>query len=392
MMHPSSTFATATLALAFGFACAAGRPTPAFAQVGQPVAEAGATARDIASRATPAVVAIRALRDGDVVSSGSGFVIRAEGVIVTNVHVIAEADALEIELATGEVFDNIFVLGTDERRDVALLKVPATQLPALEIGDANRLATGDPVFVVGNPLGMDRSFSDGLISARRVLDGVGYLQITAPVSEGSSGGPVLDGAGRVVGITTASLVDGQNLNMAIPIGYAEGLLSVASDPVPFAEIAIARHDSDNARADGDADAGETPRRALADPRFEGLEPWERVVAEQLVTLAQRLRAEEFAATDDNHFAAIPTDSIDHVAMELEPGFYRAIAVCDQDCSDIDLQVSDDEGEVLDTDILEDDVPIVDFLAHEAGTFHFAVQVVKCTTETCFYGLQVYRKD
>ena len=388
MTHPAPTSVPATLVVALGLALAAGT-APAHAQIGDPAPDpapgAVATAREIASRATPAVVAIRALVDGDVVSSGSGFVIREDGVIVTNVHVIADADQLEIELATGEIFDNIYVLGTDERRDVAVLKVPATQLPALEIGDANRLATGDPIFVVGNPLGMDRSFSDGLISARRVIEGVGYLQITAPVSEGSSGGPVLDGAGRVVGITTASLTEGQNLNMAVPIGYAEGLLSVASDPVPFAELAITSDDADH---DGD----ESPRRALADPRFEGLESWERVVAEQLVTLAQRLRAEDFTATDDNHFAAIPTDSIDHVAVELEPGFYRAIAVCDQDCSDIDLQVSDDDGEVLDTDILEDDVPIVDFLAHEAGTFHFAVQVVKCTTATCFYGLQVYRKD
>lgn len=350
-------------------------------------------AREIASHATPAVVEIRALEDGDVTARGSGFLIRPDGVVVTNFHVIEDADALDVELATGEVFHDVYFLGADQGRDVALLKLPATQLPTLQVGDANPLAAGDHVFVVGNPLGMDRTFSDGLISARRVIDGVAYLQITAPVSEGSSGGPVLNQAGEVVGITTASITEGQNLNMAIPIGYAEGLLSVAGAPVPFADADFRAGTAARGRRGDDADAdGEAPTRALADPRFEGMEPWERVVAEQLVELAQRLRAESYTVTDQRHFDVVAADSIDRTEFTLAPGLYRAIAVCDQDCSDIDLQVTDDDGEILDTDTLDDDIPIVDFTAVESGVFHFALQMVKCTTPTCFYGLQLYRKE
>lgn len=368
---------------------------PAAAQAGAAAERASAgNARDIASRATPAVVEVRALRDGAVVSSGSGFLVRPDGVVATNAHVVQGAATLEIELSTGEVFDNVFSLGADQRRDVVVLKIPATQLPALEIGDASSLAAGDAVFVVGSPLGMQGTFSDGIISARRVIDGVAYLQITAPVSAGSSGGPVLNLAGQVVAITTASITEGQNLNMAIPIGYAEGLLSVATAPVPFAEAELASAAGAVGRDhdDGQDDEAGAAARFLEDPRFEGMEAWERVVVDQLLTVAQRLRSEAFVSTDDTHFGTLTTDSLDHVQVALPVGHYRAVAVCDQDCSDIDLQVSDDDGTVLDTDILDDDVPIVDFTATTPARFHFAVQVVQCSTPTCFYGLQIFRRE
>ncbi|HUG38887.1 MAG TPA: trypsin-like peptidase domain-containing protein, partial [Longimicrobiales bacterium] len=202
----------------------------ALVTVALPASAQQPTPAQIAAGTAPAVVSIRALADGIEVASGSGFVMRADGVIVTNLHVVEDAASLEVELATGETFTDVYVLGTDDRRDIALLKLPTARLPALEPGDANALAVGDAVFVMGNPMGLERTFSDGLVSARRVLDGVAYLQISAPISTGSSGGPVLNAAGEVVGMATATLADGQNLNLAVPMSYAEGLLSVAGAP------------------------------------------------------------------------------------------------------------------------------------------------------------------
>lgn len=377
---------------------------------GAPFLTAGAaraqeTARDIAARATPAVVTIHALAGGDEVASGSGFLIRSDGTVVSNFHVVRDADALQVELASGERFDAVYVLAHDARRDVVLLRLAATQLPALDIGDASALATGDPVFVVGNPLGMEGTFSDGLVSARRVIDGVSYIQITAPVSPGSSGGPVLNRAGEVVGITTATVSEGQNLNLAVPIGYAAGLLSVAGSPEPFADAvrrwraapagtAIAGADRSAGDRTAAASAGATESTgSAADSAYDldDLQPWERVVVEQLIAVGDQLQNEGFLAADANHFAAIAADSTDIVSLSLPAADYRAVVVCDNDCSDVDLQVANRDGTVLASDILEDDIPVVEFTAATPASFQFRVRMVACSTNDCFYGLQVYRR-
>lgn len=343
---------------------------------------AQASAREVAARTAPAVVAIRALVDGEEVSTGSGFVIRSDGVVVTNFHVIEPARSLEVELATGEVFGDVYVLGTDERRDLAILKLPTTRLPALEPGDANALAVGDPVYVMGNPLGLDRTFSDGLVSARRVIDGVAYVQISAPISAGSSGGPVLDGGGRVIGVAAATLADGQNLNLAVPMSYAEGILSLAGAPEPFEVVA--------ARWAASAEAADTAVGELLPTAREELEEWESVVVEQLEGVAAIVAGEGYMPVEDPYFDLLAPDSIHSAAGDLEPGDYRAVAVCDNDCSDLDLMVTDEAGDVLGLDVLEDDVPVVDFTT-SGGRTSFSVKMVLCSTEVCYYGLQLYRK-
>jgi S1-C subfamily serine protease len=89
-------------------------------------------------------------------------------------------------------------------------------------------AVGDKVYAVGNPLGLEGTFSEGIISGMRFIGGHATMQITAPISPGSSGGPILDGSGSVIGVAVATFKNGQNLNLAIPVGYVSRLLTIVS--------------------------------------------------------------------------------------------------------------------------------------------------------------------
>jgi hypothetical protein len=117
------------------------------------------------------------------------------------------------------------VVDYDARRDLAILKIKGFNLPVVELGNSDEVAQGARVVVIGNPMGLENSVSDGLWSGARDT-GAGYKlqQMTAPISPGSSGGPVFDIRGRVIGVATLSLVEGQNLNFFVPINYARGLI------------------------------------------------------------------------------------------------------------------------------------------------------------------------
>ncbi|MFI0396131.1 DegQ family serine endoprotease [Paracoccus jiaweipingae] len=138
---------------------------------------------------------------------GSGFVISADGYIVTNNHVIDGADEIEIEFKDGGKRP-AKVIGTDPKTDIALLKVEGTDLPFVKFGDSDRARVGDWVLALGNPLGQGFSASSGIISARnRELSGTydDYLQTDAAINRGNSGGPLFNMNGEVVGVNTAIL-------------------------------------------------------------------------------------------------------------------------------------------------------------------------------------------
>lgn len=138
---------------------------------------------------------------------GSGFVISADGYIVTNNHVIDGADEIEIEFKDGHKRP-AKVLGTDPKTDIALLKVEAKDLPFVKFGDSDKARVGDWVLALGNPLGQGFSASSGIISARnRELSGTydDYLQTDAAINRGNSGGPLFNMNGEVVGVNTAIL-------------------------------------------------------------------------------------------------------------------------------------------------------------------------------------------
>lgn len=180
---------------------------------------------ELAARATAAVVLVE-VRSGDDSRQGSGFLVDPSGVILTNYHVIRDATSARVRLSSGDLYEYVTVLSVDERRDIAVLKIPGFGLPALEMGNSDAVRIGATAIAIGSPMGLENTVSTGIVSGRRQEpEGYQLLQITTPASAGSSGGPVLSRDGRVIGIAASQLRGGQNLNFAVPINYARGMLS-----------------------------------------------------------------------------------------------------------------------------------------------------------------------
>lgn len=164
--------------------------------------------------------------------AGSGFIIDADGHIVTNNHVVGEADEIMVTLADDRTFD-AKLIGRDERTDLALLKIDADQpLPAVPWGDSDSLDVGDWVIAVGNPFGLGGTVTAGIVSARGRNIGQGpyddFIQTDAPINRGNSGGPLFNPQGKVVGVNTAifSTTGGSvGIGFAIPSALAESVIS-----------------------------------------------------------------------------------------------------------------------------------------------------------------------
>jgi len=156
---------------------------------------------------------------------GSGVIVAADGVIVTNNHVVDEADRIEVTLADGRRFVANLV-GADEKRDLAVLRIDAADLPAATWGDSDSLEVGEMVWAIGNPYGLDRTLTYGIISAvgRRGVVGNtfgNFLQTDASINPGNSGGPLVDVHGSIMGITTAIAQPGsKGIGFAIPSNSA----------------------------------------------------------------------------------------------------------------------------------------------------------------------------
>jgi serine protease Do len=149
----------------------------------------------------------RPMPDGGF-AQGSGFVIRADGLIVTNRHVVAGARSVRIKLSTGQELP-AKVIGADAATDIALLKVSSNALPTLRLGSSTNISVGDAVIAIGNPFGLGQSVTAGILSARgRTLEEdpyIDFLQTDAAINFGNSGGPLLSEDGTVVGVTSAIL-------------------------------------------------------------------------------------------------------------------------------------------------------------------------------------------
>jgi serine protease Do len=144
--------------------------------------------------------------DGATGSLGSGFVIRGDGLIVTNRHVIVGARTVRVRLSDGREFP-ANIVGSDAVTDIALLKIDAGHLPVLRLGSSQSVAVGDAVIAIGNPYGLGQSVSAGIVSARgRILEDdpyIDFLQTDAAINRGNSGGPLVTVDGTVVGVTSA---------------------------------------------------------------------------------------------------------------------------------------------------------------------------------------------
>lgn len=165
--------------------------------------------------------------------SGSGLIIRPEGYILTNNHVVKDASEIKVTLNDGTMHKGK-VVGRDKFTDLALVKIPAKNLPVAEFGSSENLRPGDWAIAIGSPLGLDHTVTMGIISAmgRSLGDlnsNVELIQTDAAINPGNSGGPLLNIKGEVIGINTAIRSDAQNIGFAIPVDVASqvvnGLLS-----------------------------------------------------------------------------------------------------------------------------------------------------------------------
>jgi len=178
------------------------------------------TPAEIARISIPSIVLIRTS-----IGEGSGFFAGGGGRIVTNYHVIRGAAEAVVVTADHVEHKDVEVIAIDKARDLAVLRIRAAGQQPLALGNAQAAGVGEHVVAIGNPLGLGDTVSDGLLSGVRDFgDGVSVLQISAPISPGSSGGPVLNDRGQVIGIATFVITRGQNLNFAVPIDAAKALL------------------------------------------------------------------------------------------------------------------------------------------------------------------------
>lgn len=177
-------------------------------------------AEQIYEKCSPAVFYIEVYDDTDTpTGSGSGFFISSNGTAVTNYHVIEGASSAKITISdTQKTYKVKGVLNYSKAEDWAVIKVDGGNFPYMEIGDASTIIGGTEIFAIGSPLGLQNTISQGIISnVKRVVGSATYIQITAAISHGSSGGALINKYGQVIGITSASFEGGQSLNLAVPI-------------------------------------------------------------------------------------------------------------------------------------------------------------------------------
>jgi len=205
---------------------------------------------DVYTNNRNAVVTIIALdASGRSKGLGSGFFTSSKGELVTNHHVVEGASSLLVKLLTGAMFPVSGWLASDQEKDFVVLKVQGKELSTVRLGSLASLRVGQRVFALGSPLGMEQTFTDGMVSSLRDGSEVNkprlqkVIQHTAPISPGNSGGPLLNEQGYVVGINTFMVKGGQNLNFAIPIDYVKPELgSTNVKPLPVPGIRIRQKD------------------------------------------------------------------------------------------------------------------------------------------------------
>ena len=187
----------------------------------------------LARRARDSLVVVAARgRDGSSNGIGTGFVVDSSGLVATCLHVVGEARPISIRLASGVELEVIGIHAFDRHVDLAILRVAATNLTALPLGDSDRLAPGAELVAMGNPMGLEHSVVAGVLSGRRTFGEVELFQIALPIEPGNSGGPLLDRSGRVQGVVSAKSLVTRNLGFAIPVSLLQPLLD-RPNPIPM---------------------------------------------------------------------------------------------------------------------------------------------------------------
>ena len=184
----------------------------------------------VVERAGAAVVSLE-VGSGRGQGAGSGFVVTPDGYVMTNSHVVSTAKKIVVRTPSGETTD-AQIVGDDPATDLALVRITATSVPYLDVDGSVSPRVGQLAVAIGNPLGFESTVSTGVVSAlgrslrgkgNRLIDGV--IQHTAPLNPGNSGGPLLDGSGRVLGVNTAIIARSQGLGFAIAVETAAWVLA-----------------------------------------------------------------------------------------------------------------------------------------------------------------------
>ena len=192
----------------------------------------GLTTQDIAEKALGSTLFLITFDEKkEPLSTGSGFYV-GDGKIASNLHVIEGATEIYAKLVGHKITFKIDgILAMDDIHDLVILQDPTFISPALALGDSSAVRVGETIYVSGNPEGLEGTFTDGIISSIRENENL--IQISAPISKGSSGGPVLNSKAEVIGISVAIHEKGQNLNFAVPSNYLKELLEKANSIKPI---------------------------------------------------------------------------------------------------------------------------------------------------------------
>ena len=184
------------------------------------------------------VTIFRTSRNDQDVGGGTGFLLDDQGTIATNHHVIEGAGGARIKFMSGATFEKVDLLVDNAVADLALLRIDlkapadggaAPSATPLRLSDSDQVVVGERAISIGNPLGLEHTLTDGLVSARRVYEGRAWIQMSVPVSPGNSGGPLFNMRGEVIGITTQQVLGGmfgraQNLNLAVPVNELKKMI------------------------------------------------------------------------------------------------------------------------------------------------------------------------
>ncbi|MBN1515792.1 serine protease [Candidatus Sumerlaeota bacterium] len=199
------------------------------------------TAQELAKNAfNSTVLLVMEDANGQPLSLGSGFFVR-DGEIASNLHVV-EGAARGYAKLIGQTtkYDIEGITGVDPNYDLVVLKISGGSSRALALGDSDAVQVGESIYAVGNPQGLEGTFSQGIVSSIREVGTDNLFQMTAPISPGSSGGPVLNAKGEVIGVSVATFKGGQNLNFAIPAKYLKSLLGKTGTAKPLAQAKPAK--------------------------------------------------------------------------------------------------------------------------------------------------------
>lgn len=171
---------------------------------------------------SPAVVIVGNQQNGELLSYGSGFNISKDGLIVTNYHVVKEADKIIVKFKNGDEFEGQHYSYVDEEKDFVIIKIPGFDLPTVKLGNSNKVDIGNEVIAIGNPLQAWHSVTKGIISQKVDYGSFKMFQTDVFIAPGSSGGPLFNNKKEIIGVTSSGIRPGLDINYAIPINYVIG--------------------------------------------------------------------------------------------------------------------------------------------------------------------------